>query len=1380
MKKSLPLLLCAIGLTYPGVAQEDINFTALTTKNGLSSNTVNTILKDRFGLLWFGTDDGLDKFDGTNFKVYRHSPGDSTSLRANEILSLHEDKSGNLWIGTSGGSLSLYDRKKDAFINFRSGNSPNSIKNNVIKAVCSDYRGYIWVIHYGGFDVLDPRTGQIINMPLTPPVEQMIKSSHGHFAFEDSRRRMWVALSNGLLQYDPATGIIKQTWYSGRDSLIPGDAVNAIAEDKQGNVWVGGNTGLSVYRPGATGLVSYPVKTDIGKPVRNFVVNAIAVEEDKLWLATTTGLYILNTNKEIASQFSFDYRNSHSLSAQSVRSLYLDNQGICWIGVFGGGVNKFDSNLNLFNSVTSNVFDEKGLRASYITSFAEDNNGNIFVGTGGGLSLFNPRTRLFESFDIKPAQGSSASYLSILCLKRTTTNRLMIGTFGNGLFVLDPVTKNYKQLVRGENATDLNSNDIFCIEEDSKGNIWVGTNGDGINVLNAENKVIARYTSRPQNANDIKLPFNEFIRDIEEDNNGKIWIATHGGGIAVLTPSTGKFTFYNSANSMLPNDKVLSLLEDQSGNIWAGTFGGGLAMFEKQTNQITLFTEKNGLLNSTIYKILEDQKGLIWISTNKAISSIDPATKKVNNYTHYNGVQNNNFINGSGIRLSTGELYFGGLEGFNYFNPLQLRRNKNIPSVLITDLRISNQSVAPSEGGPIQEHISVAKEINLDYKQNFALSFVGLNYTSPEQNQYAYKLEGFDKEWNYVGNINQVSYTNLDPGEYLFRVRASNNDGVWNNQGASIKISVHPPFWRSAYAYIIYVLMLAGLLLYFRYSSIRKIKRKLALEQVKVRAQQDRREAERVHELDMLKIKFLTNLSHEFRTPISLILGPTEKLLDQQKNEQSSGQLQMIKRNAKRLLNLVNQLLDFRKMEEQELKLQLSEGELVSFLRETCDSFTDLSERKKINFEFKTQVGQFHTYFDHDKMERILFNVLSNAFKFTHEGGRISLRLLMSDRKSPEPVKWMLIKVSDSGIGIPADKKEKIFERFFQNSTSASILNQGSGIGLSITREFVKMHGGEIEVDSEPEKGATFHIHLPFIPVQKAAINSNDHIAIAAPVMETAPVENEEAHSADALNNGAMPLILLVEDNEDFRFYLKDNLRLHYKIVEAANGKEAWHKTLAHHPQLIVSDISMPEMDGNQLTQKIKSDKRTCHIPVILLTALTGENDQITGLRTGANDYITKPFNSEVLNAKIQNLLALKDTFKNTYSKQIKVLVPEVKIESENEKLLQEVMSYLEENLTNPGLSVEYLSKHVGMSRSTLYNKILELTGQTPVEFIRSVKLDKAAVLLEKGEQNVAQIAYSVGFSTPNYFAKSFKAKFDMLPSEYINKMRKNGRITLE
>lgn len=546
------------------------------------------------------------------------------------------------------------------------------------------------------------------------------------------------------------------------------------------------------------------------------------------------------------------------------------------------------------------------------------------------------------------------------------------------------------------------------------------------------------------------------------------------------------------------------------------------------------------------------------------------------------------------------------------------------------------------------------------------------------------------------------------------------------------------------------------------------------MEQEKVQREQERKEAERLREFDRLKTKFLTNLSHEFRTPISLILGPVDNLLVQEKSERAAGNLYLIKRNARRLLNLVNQLLDFRKMEEHELKLQASEGELVSFVKEAADSFNDLAERKKIDFVFTGEVDKPYTLFDHDKIERILFNVLSNAFKFTLAGGRISLALENHDDPSGTEKKWVAITVSDTGMGIPADKKEKIFERFFQNTTPASVLNQGSGIGLSITKEFVKMHGGTIEAESEPGKGATFLIRLPFTPIEAPQAIGEILPQITKPAAETEQAEAPSAGVASVTAKTEMPSLLLAEDDEDFRFYLKDNLRFHYKVFEAANGKEGWQKALANHPQLIASDVNMPDVDGIAFTQKIKSDKRTGHIPVILLTALAGEEDQLKGLGAGANDYITKPFNFEVLNTKIKNLLLLNRTLKNTYTKQIKVLAPEAPVESPDEKLLQTVGLYLEENLTNPQLSVEELSRHVGMSRSSLYARLLELTGQTPVECIRSVKLDKA-VLLEKSEMNIAQIGYSVGFATPNYFAKSFKAKFNMLPSEYMNKMRKRS-----
>jgi signal transduction histidine kinase/ligand-binding sensor domain-containing protein/DNA-binding response OmpR family regulator len=1356
------LALFTFGILLTTYSQEGINFTSLTIKDGLSSNNVTSILKDHYGFMWFGTEDGLNKFDGTNFKVYRYKPNDSSSLQTNEILSLHEDKAGNMWVGTSGGSLSLYDRKKDVFINFPSYAKPGFIVNNVIMDVCTDFQGKIWVAHYDGVNIVDANTRRASDIPLDNNAGPVLKAP-ANCLYEDSRHRMWIGTAGGLFQYNPISKSLVKFLHINKDTLsLSGDDVKSVAEDDEGNIWVGTDGGLSMLIKGTQKFRNYFTAKNNPKGLESKGVYTIAIDGGKLWAGTQNSVEILDIKTGVIESYTSDDRDVNSLTTRSIRRIYIDGQGICWIGTNGGGVNKFDKNLNLFSFVKSNVFDQKGLDVPVVSSFAEDGNGNVFVATegGSGISLFDRKTKLFQHFNIRSVRKTSDNNISVLALTRSKNGQLLFGTYGDGLFVFNPVTKSYRQMMQGAGINDLNSNFIFCIKPDRHGNLWVGTNGEGLNLLDQDYKVIARYTPNPKLPNDRLLPLNGYIRDIIEDKLGNIWIATHGGGIAVFNPPAGKFTIYNTRNSSLPNDKVPTLHQDQLGNIWVGTFGNGVAMLNATTNKFDFYSESNGLQNNTVYKILEDQNGIIWVSTNKAISSIDINTKKINNYSYHNGVQNNNFVGGSGLVLSSGEIFFGGLEGFNYLNPAYLKKTTNVPAVLITDLRISNQSVIPSPNGPIKENISIAKEIDLDYKQNFALSFVGLNYTSPEQNRYAYKLEGFDKDWNYVGHTTTASYTNLDPGAYVFRVKASNHDGIWNNEGVAIKIYVHPPFWRTTFAYILYTCLIVSLILYLRYRSIQKWRHKFHLEQ-------EQKEVERVRELDKLKIKFLTNLSHEFRTPISLILGPVDTLLSQQ-NEKTHGQLNMIKRNGKRLLNLVNQLLDFRKMEEKELTLQQSEGELVSFIKEASDAFKDLSEKNKINLDFKTHIDQLHTRFDHDKIERIVFNVLSNAFKFTLQGGEVSLEL---DRMSNPPDSsgnWITIKIADSGIGIPEDKKEKIFERFFQNTTAASILNQGTGIGLSITKEFVQMHGGTIEVQSEPGKGTTFYINLPFVPVASST-NINEE-----KLLHEKEINIETTNGTDKVNNGKeLPLILLVEDNEDFRYYLKDNLRLHYKVAEAADGREGWQKTLSHHPQLIVSDISMPHMNGIELTNKLKADKRTNHIPVILLTALTGEKEQLKGLETGANDYVTKPFNFEVLNAKIHNLLALNNTLKNTYTKQIKVLSPEIKIESDDEKLLNTIMIYLEENLTNPQLSVEDLSKHVGMSRSSLYNKILELTGKTPVEFIRSVKLDKAAVFLEKSDMNIAQIAYSTGFSTPHYFTKSFKAKFQMLPSEFMVKMRK-------
>ena len=1358
-KKNYILLAIVMHVAISGQAQPaHIKFTSLTAKEGLLSNTVNAIVKDRYGWMWFATDDGLNRFDGTNFTVYRHIPGDSTSLRANEILALHEDNQGNLWIGTSGGAVSLYDRKKDKFVQIPvTGDASGLVPNAVVRGICSDREGKIWIAEFKSPYMLDPSSGKLTQLDLGYKADGPISEVNLECIFADNGGRIWVGTDNGLFLYQRSTRSFTRFRHDAYDkaSLLD-NHVKVIAGDAAGRLWVGTEHGLCVMTNMGV-FVPYSQMDQVNKVLGQKPINAIVPDgKGKLWIGTMEGLHILDP-RTWKTEIYLPDGNAHGLTSKAIKSICIDKEGIYWLGTYRGGIDKYDQNLNLFDVKLTDAFRQGAAKNPAVTSFAEQRNGDVWVGTDdGGLFSFDKTTGRLTPFRTQP-DDNKKDIPAVLALKMARNGRLYVGTLATGLIVIDTATGRIRHITMGIGSGDHDANDIYSLLEDGKGLIWVGTNGQGVAVLK-DDKVIARYTPTPTAANDVLLPVNGYIRALEEDRDGNIWIGTHGGGLAILRPEDNHFTLYNQVNSLLPFDKVHALFCDSRGRMWVGTYGGGLSVFDKEIGHFINYTEKDGLPNSTIYQIVEDEQGHIWVSSNTGLSCFAPETRTFRNFSCLNGLQNNNFVHGAGLRLSDGELLFGGLQGFNYFYPSLLRVNRNVPAVVLTDLQIANKSVQPGPSSPIKDQVSVAGEIRLDYRQNFALSFVALNYTLPKQNQYAYKLEGVDKDWN-TGAMNTARYTNLDPGEYVFRVKASNNDGLWNTGETTIKIYVRPPFWRTVYAYIFYILAAGGLLFYSRHRGLSRVRKKFQLEQ-------ERAEVRRTQEVDRMKLKFLTNLSHEFRTPISLIMAPVNELLSQQQEDTSKDKLYMIRRNARRLLNLVNQLLDFRKMEEQELRLQVTEGELVAFVRDVVHSFTDLSGKKHIQLNFACNIPHLHVLFDHDKIERILFNLLSNAFKFTLEEGSISVVMDASDRQDPGGSRWVAIRVIDTGIGIPPDKLHHIFERFFQHASGNAVLNQGTGIGLSITKEFVEMHGGTTAVESEPERGTAFTVRLPLQVVTDMR-----------PEVPAGQKDGKDTPPEEGVVPGSeMSTVLLVEDNEDFRFYLKDNLRKYYRIVEAANGKEGWQKAVAVHPHLIVSDISMPHMDGIVFSKKLKADKRTSHIPIILLTALTGEVQQLQGLQTGANDYITKPFNFEVLHAKMRSLLGLRRDLESTYTRQIKVLEPEVTIQTEDERLLQAIVHCLEENILSPQLSVEFLSRQVGMSRSSLYSKVLQITGETPVEYIRSFKLRKAATLLEKSDLTIAEIAYQTGFSAPNYFARAFKAKFNTLPSDFIEQKRKNGQ----
>lgn len=1374
------------------MAQPDnVNFTSLGTRDGMISNSVTAILKDRFGLMWFATNDGLNKFNGTNFTVYRHIPGDTTSLRSNEILALHEDRQGNLWVGTSGGALSMYDRQRDCFINYPNhiGDAKSTLlPTALIRSICSDGQGRIWMAQYEAPCMLDPATGQITRCDLLKYSANPSQKLSLYCVYADSHQRIWVGTDRGLFLYMPATRSFRQFRHREGDSTsISDDNVRTIAEDHQGDLWVGTGKGLCRLLPDAGRFIQFHEKPLAGPAASEGQINVVAVDKDGIvWVGTGDGLVVINPITGRSVTYRPDQGNLHSLTSEAVTCIYVDPAGIYWFGTFRGGIDKYDKNLNLFNVKMSDAFRDGGPQSTIVTSFAEQPNGNLWLSTdGGGIYSFDRKADRLEQMRLV-IDGKPALPLSVLATCWTSSHRLYIGTYGRGLFSFDPETRRVQRLQTALRADDANANCIYCIWEDNKGQVWVGTNGSGISVLR-NGKLIFRLVPNPAQATDIKLPVNGFIRAISGDADGNVWIGSHGEGLAVYDPQSGRFRVYNQDNGALPSNKVQAFLCDSKGRMWLGTYGGGLCVFDKSKDKFIDYSEKDGLQNTNVYSVVEDHAGQIWVSTNSGVSSLDVTTNVFRNFTPFNGLQSNNFVHASALRTSDGELFFGGQQGFNYFNPATLATNRNVPAVILTDLKVASKTVIPGKGSPIREQISVADEIQLDYKQNFALSFVALNYTLPHQNRYAYKLEGFDKEWVNAGGQNTAYYTNLDPGDYVFRVKASNNDGVWSKGDTTIRIHVRPPIWRTTYAYIVYVLVIGGLLFYSRHRGLKRVRRRFVLEQ------------------ERMKLKFLTNLSHEFRTPISLIMGPVEQLLSEQRTGPLRDKLEMVRRNSRRLLNLVNQLLDFRKMEEQELKLQPTPGELVGYVREAGQSFSDLGERKHIRLIFETKMERFYALFDHDKIERIIFNLLSNAFKFTPEGGDIKLSLEQAPEALADGRRMTMIRVTDSGIGIPRDKQAKIFDRFFQHSSTVAILNQGTGIGLSITREFVLMHGGTIDVASEQGQGSVFTVSIPLLPVDAAV---SEHVAVTDEGMIIHEAIRDagdvpEENSSGDLSRGvvgvsdgdtgrqqgkasvrragkALPLILLVEDNEDFRFYLKDNLRREYEVLEAVNGGEGWQQALASHPQLIVSDITMPVMDGIELTRKLKNDKRTSHIPVILLTALTEEARQLEGLDTGANDYVTKPFSFELLNARIKALLKWSSKMKATYTKQVKVLTPEVAGESANEKLMKRVVECLEAHLQNPQLSVEFLGRELGMSRSTLYNKLLETTGETPVEYIRSFRLEKAAELLIRSGLSITEVAYEVGFITPNYFTRAFRTKYKLSPSEYASQFRgetkKNSR----
>jgi len=1357
-----PIWIALVLLSLSALTQSThYNFSRLNTYNGLSHNQVNTILKDPDGFLWFGTMSGLNRYDGYSFKIFNKKHNDSTSLVDNYVLSLYELPDGKIWVMTRGGACiySSHSEKFDADYNkyLRSLGLPSGTIIRIIKG----NNGRYWFLYDN------------LNLYLYSDSEKSSKLFKQHSVLLPSDKitsfnetkdgKLWLLYQDGLLQkYDIITNAVIVTSTAFQKMYKGNDPFNLFI-DNDGDIWLWYYTyGAYLFHPEDNSIRQFNEKPSPSRLSSSLISQIVQDNNDLIWMATDHGgVTLIDKRKNFQTTYLLnDPKDPKSLSQNSVTTVYKDDNGVMWLGTYKQGINYLNGNIVQFARYHYQPSNAGSLPYDDVNRFVEDKRGNIWIGTnGGGLIYFDRKNNTFRQYLYDPNDNNSLSNNVIVSLWIDHEDILWIGTYFGGLNSFDG--KKFTRYRHKENdPSGLSNDNIWEIYEDREQNLWIGTLGSGLDLLDRKTNQFKhyKYTGDPSD-----LVISNYISAILEDRGGNLWIGSDQG-VTVFEKNRNTSTRYQHTTdkNSLSDNSVICFLEDSKGRMWVGT-REGLNLFNQETKQFQVFTSTDGLPGNLILNILEDKHQTLWLTTANGLCNAVPVHKdggiafSIVSYDEMNNLQNLEFNENAALKTQTGELFFGGPSGFNIIDPDKIKKLENHSKIVFSSLQILNRDVEPGElvnnRVLLEQSLSKLHGIDLKYTENvFSIEFASLDFAHSNRDKYAYMLEEFNTDWLYADwTQRRATYTNLNPGHYTLKVKVLNRDGLWSDI-KSLQINIQPPFWRTTTAYLIYALIIIGMFL---------LARRITLDRIHMRfeVKQQRREAERAHALEKLKTKFFTNVSHEFRTPLSLIIAPLDKIIRQSADEEQKKQLNLVQRNAKRLLNLVNQLLDFRKMEVEEVKLHPSIGDIIGFARDISLSFMDVAEKKKIQFAFSSNVDSLEIYFDKDKIEKILFNLISNAFKYTHDNGAVSVNLLYNPPVNNEGDGTLTLEVKDTGIGIPADQQERIFERFFQTDVPESMVNQGTGIGLAITKEFVRLHSGIITVKSEPEKGSCFTVLL----AAKKIYHPSTPSATAAEVTEQLSLE-------DGQRKDKKKTIVIVEDNEDLRFYLKDNLKGQYHVEEALNGKEGWEKIKLMNPDLVVSDIMMPLMDGVEMARKIKNETLTAHIPVILLTAMGSEEKQLEGLKAGVNDYVTKPFTFEVLASRIRNLLAQQKILQKRFQKQIEVNPGEVTITPVDEKFLKQALEVVEKNLDSAEFSVEDFSRDMFMNRTTLYRKIHSLTGKSPLEFIRSIRLKRAARLLDKSGMSVAEIAYEVGFNNPKVFTKFFKEEFKVTPSQYAKR----------
>ncbi|MBS1599077.1 MAG: response regulator [Bacteroidetes bacterium] len=1299
-------------------------FSHYQVENGLSNNSVECSLQDDDGFLWFGTINGLNRFDGYTFKTFHNDAADSTTIGSNFIRCLYKDNKNTVWVGTNKG-IYTYNKIGERFNLIKSVPIGNSTQ------IISDARGYYWFIVDVSVYSYKPETGKVklYKLDENKPVATSITITPDN--------GLWVSTSRGAIKkYIPELdSFVTYSVYEKNAGKLP-ISIEKISPINNESFLVGTNReGVKIFDTKTKqykDIITYNEERT-GIYVREFIKRS----ENEYWIGTETGIYIYNTIDGSINHLQKEYDNPYSISDNVIFTFCKDREGGLWVGTYLGGINYLPEPYISFQKFFPRL-NAPSISGNAVHEICKDQYGNFWIGTeDGGVSKMNIQKNSFTHFMPTGAKGSIV-YHNIHGLL-ATGNELWIGTFEHGLDVLDILTgKVIRHYNAGPDEHSLKNNFIVTIFQTRAQEILVGTWSG-----------LFKYNRATDDFSHVAGLNSTHVQGMLEDDQNILWYCTQGDGIYYYNPQTkeyGNFKYEPDNESSLIDNHVNGVFQDRRKNLWFAT-EGGLCKYEKEKKKFTRYTTKSGLPDNLIFRVLEDEKNNLWISTSKGLVCFNPDTKSIRTYKQSNGLLSDQFNYNSAFKDTDGMMYFGSVKGMIGFNPAHFIKNNAVPPVYITGFQVNNEELSVNNNySPLKESITYTKLISLPYdKSTISIDFAALSYTVPDMNEYAYKMENLDKDWTYLKTNRKAYFTKLPPGKYIFKVKGANSSGVWNENQANLEIYISPPIWASNWAYFIYACVIIGLayllIRYYMERAYEKNRRRMELLEI-----------EKEREIYHAKIEFFTNVAHEIRTPLTLIKMPLDKLMKKQNDHPEINEnLRTMEKNTNRLIDLTNQLLDFRKTETDKFSLNFVKTDISDLLMETFSNFQPAADQKNISFKLEMPRIALQAFVDPEALKKILSNLINNAIKYAETKVFVQLLPFSSEDKV------FGIEIKNDGFVIPYEQKEKIFEPFYRMKETEK--QAGTGIGLPLSRSLAESHKGILDLKKPENNLNVFQLTIP--------IHQDKEFNLQNDEPENLLVAEGEFSEAD--ESSSRPKILLVEDNKEILDFISKELHADYTVRRAYNGKEALDVLNDENIQLVISDIMMPVMDGLELCKRIKTNLEYSHIPIILLTAKNTLHSKIEGLEVGADAYIEKPFAFEHLQAQISNLLSNRIKIKEYFASSPLVHIKTIGYSKTDKNFLEKLNTIIHENLTNIDIDVENLAKIMNMSRATFYRKIKALSNLTPHELINIARLKKAAEFLAEGNYKVYEVANMVGYTLQTNFARDFHKQFGMTPTDYVN-----------